>query len=286
MLECINLCKESIKIRRSFIDKILFRSELTVLSRHCHYKCSLLNKTKRIKHNNKYPFRDFLGGHEFFSSFFSFLNLLSTVYSYRKFVKLNDKINRSTNQSLHFYYKINHLGFLINITTWCVATFYHYNVNYFTMILDYFFAFLNLGTNLYIFLIRILLEKRNFQMQNFQLITYFFIFYFLFHSYNLIFNFSFFMHKISCSMLVVLLIFTWFFVVRMNSARHNRFLLRFLIGSIVSSLVEISDIPPYSYLIDSHALYHLISAPGIVYYYKYIIYDIKKTFLRNDRKNK
>ncbi|KCZ75533.1 hypothetical protein H311_03488, partial [Anncaliia algerae PRA109] len=178
MLDCIKICQKNTDIKRRLIDIILLRNHAMQIKRHCHYKCSLFHNIKNIKYNNKYPFREVLGGHEFFSALFSFFNLFSTIYSFRKFLKLKRRVNESTNQTLHFYYKVNLIGLSVNTITWIIATFYHYNVNYFTMILDYLFAFLNLSINLYIFLVRIFLEKRNYQLTFLiNLLSYIFILY-------------------------------------------------------------------------------------------------------------
>eukprot|EP00866_Antonospora_locustae_P001520 jgi/Antlo1/1520/405 len=273
MNQCIRDCvMANIKSNKQSIwDKISRRGVVETVGKKCHYKCSVSMNVRHIKFNNKYPFQPIFGGDEFFSALFSFGNLLSSAISYYLIAS-----NIKGNSDLA---KLNRLAIRSNILTWVFSTIYHYHVCRVTRDLDYFFAFLTILMNFYIFLLRLLyvhrqkesVEKIHRRLRALVVSIY------VFHVYNMYFvEFNFKIHKNISSIFIGISVLIWFYLARtFKQLPHSRYLLVFAAGVCISGVIEMCDMPPLYYLLDSHAIYHLITIFLHPLYYLFIKYDME-----------
>ncbi|KAL0265755.1 UNVERIFIED_CONTAM: hypothetical protein PYX00_011470 [Menopon gallinae] len=175
--------------------------------------------------------------------------------------------------------KLNRLAIRSNILTWVFSTIYHYHVCRITRDLDYFFAFLTILMNLYIFLLRLLYvyrQKEAVEVMHRRLRALVAVFY-VFHVYSMYFlDFNFRRHKNISSALIGVSILIWFHLARtFKRLPHSRYLLVFATGVCISGMIEMCDIPPLYYLLDSHAVYHFITMFLHPFYYLFIRYDLE-----------
>lgn len=266
--ESFNSCLKTKSTTYSIIDKILLRSRETKLSNYCHYQCSLNNNINYIKINGRYPFREILYCTEFFASIFSIFNLLVHFYFFNRKIAKQLKFNK-----LGQLYKIQYQIFCM---CWISSALFHINDILITRYMDYFFAFLFLIFALYLNIYRTILLlniKNTFLMDR---LKYSLIFYYIFHVfYMILIDFNYDYSKTSCAVLFVVNNILWFIqYVKSRQYPHAKYILIYSILLIIGALIEIYDLPPLFYLIDSHAIWHLITALIAPFYYFYLEKDM------------
>lgn len=280
VLDCIKKCllEKSKTYKRSFLDTISRRAYEISEGKNCHYICTRLLRSGNIKFLNKYAFRRIFGADEFFSSLFSLMNFFSVVFSY-VFILRKCKANSKN-------YHLNVFALKMNALIWILSTAYHFHVCTITMKVDYSVASINILLNLYIFCRRLIhLHCRHKERldKNLKKILCFFA---VFHNIFILFDDSYLkIHKkisiISISSYILVL---FYIVYCFKAMKHSKYLFVFVFGIFVGGLVEISDLPPYKYMIDSHAFYHFITIFLHPFYYNFIKIDIENWKKSNARK--
>lgn len=283
MYECMRRCvvSQTKGARKTFLENITRRNMAERIGKKCHYVCCVQNKINNVKFNNKYPFRVFLGGDEFLSALFSLGNLLCTIGSYHFIIK---KVPGNSQ-----LVRLNRLAIKINITSWVFSTVYHYHVCRLTRDVDYFFALLNILMNFYIFLLRLLyIHKQHVQVESLhKKISVVVAVFYVMHVYTMYFvDFSFKRHKQISSVFFAISAMMWFYLVlTFRSLPHSKYLLIFAVGVCLSGTIEICDIPPMHYLLDSHAIYHFLTIFLQPFYYLFIRHDLEHIIRTTAQKN-
>lgn len=265
-----NVEKNTVEEKLSLLDTIVLRKKTQKLEERFHYRYCLSKNINNVKFNGRYPFRPLLGATEFFSALFSFGNLVSNMYSYIHFIAplksqcVTSKLVRT------------HLG--INILTWIFSAWFHINDTVVTRNLDYFWGFLNICFFLYCAVVRLTLEFYGdaHLFLHMKTLSAIFTTLCLAHvCYMALVRFDFVFHKILCSALFAMAIVSWLHISYINFPKpHSLYLVAFTGGTLASAIVEIADIPPVFYLIDSHALFHLTTMVFTPFYYLFVRDDL------------
>lgn len=258
------------KVRLTFIDKLVRRTKQRKLAEFFHYKYCLSNGINNIKLNGRYPFLPLYGTTEFFSAFFSFGNFLSSILSYMHFI--------SPIETRCLVLTLNKIGMYINLLTWASSTAFHINDTTVTRNLDYFSSFLNILFFFYIVHTRLFLlffgAKKAGLLS--RILGLFVSMLYIVHVYYMFFiDFNFSLNKSLCGALFVAGVLGCLYLAYMYSKhKHSLYLTIFALGFMFSGWIETLDIPPMLYLVDSHALFHLLTIFFIPFYYAFLREDL------------
>lgn len=265
-----NVEKNIAKARLSLLDNIVLRRKKQKLEELFHYRYCLSRNINNTKFNGRYPFRPLLGATEFFSALFSLGNLVSNMYSYIHFISPL-KLQCITS-------KLVKAHLCISILTWVFSAWFHINDTAITRNLDYFCGFLNICFFLYCAAVRLTLEFCRDAHLSLYMRTLFLMFTALYLAhvcYMTLVRFDFVLHKFLCGTLFAMAIALWLHISYMHFPKpHALYLMVFAGGTLASALVEIADVPPVFYLIDSHALFHLMTMVFTPFYYLFVRDDL------------
>lgn len=260
--DCARKCNEVGEdlVKTSLLDILLQRSKENKLGFLCHFVCLKTLNLGNVKRNGRWGFQPLLGMNEFFSSTFSLINLFVNIYSYHK--SLRPKLG---NDHISNMYMVQHY---ISNFAFFFSFLFHIHENSFTRHCDYFFAFLVLTYALFVSFVRVL---RIFIVVGPTLLSNIrslFIIYYSYHVHRMLnIEFDYAYNKIACVIVVTLtfinhtIIFT-----RYRHLPHSKNIVFFTVLFSIAGFIEIQDIPPYAYLIDSHAMWHLISCLSTPFY--------------------
>lgn len=263
MKMCFKRCVEESSglFEKGLMDKIFNRSPDEKAGSMCHLICLKLMKCGNIKRNGRWGFQPVLGMTEFFSSLFSFLNLVVNVICFHRILRKHLQVTR-LGRLYYIQYYICNLAFIS-------STLFHMHENTFTRNCDYFFAFLTILFGLYMALVRvILMSAPNLESSIRKPLQLAFISFYIYHIYRMSnIEFDYVYNKISCVVLISLtLTFHLITFLKYRKMPHTKNILFFTFFFFLAGAVEIQDIPPYAYLVDSHALWHLISCISTPFY--------------------
>jgi post-GPI attachment to proteins factor 3 len=256
---CYELARSS--IRRDIIDFLFARTKEEKVRSLCHLLCLKINNAGNIKRNGRWGFQPVLGMTEFFSSLFSFLNLVTNILCFHRILKSHLKVTRF-GRLFYIQYYICNMAFIS-------STLFHIHETPVTRNLDYFFAFLVILFGFYMALHRILMigfpRYENYFLRPMQ--TGFALFY-LYHIYRMsTISFDYVYNKVSC-IVIISLTFTSHLITffKYREMPHTKNILFFTLFFFLAGAIEVQDIPPYAYLLDSHALWHLVSCASTPFY--------------------
>lgn len=267
-LKLVDQCKAKSNIKLHWIDKILRRTLESKLDNHCHYTCSLKSNTNHMKLNGRYPYRETIFCTEFFSALFSLLNLIAHFYYHNKFIK--KKLEYSKLKALV------KMQYYIVICLWTASTLFHVNDIYVTRCADYFLATTFLMFAFYYSFIRTLCFYRlDTKFIKITLGTHLFVLYVFYLYYMTVVEFHYVFSKFFCVIFLVLTLCTWAFqYYKLRKSSYAKNIMIYSYSLILGGLLEARDIPPIFYLIDSHSLWHLITALAAPFYYAFLEKDI------------
>ncbi|XP_019876423.2 post-GPI attachment to proteins factor 3 [Aethina tumida] len=216
----------------------------------------------------KWPFIRVLGIQEPASVLFSLLNFymhLKMIMKFRKEVRPDSPC-----------YWLWHIFCLVCLNAWVWSTVFHTRDSHFTELMDYACAFSMILITCYTMVHRIL---RNVVMQSILIIiaTFFLAFFFSHVTYLSQGRFDY-----KYNMIVNILVgtttgacwFVWCTLVRHRQSYVWKCAIFVALTGMVL-LLEVADAPPFLYLIDCHALWHLSTAILIPLYYSFAIDDCK-----------
>lgn len=265
-----NVAKNILKTRLTLLDSIVLRNKAQKLAELFHYRYCLSKKINNVKFNGRYPFRPLLGATEFFSALFSFGNLVSNLYSYTHFV--------APLKSESVVCSLVKTHICISILTWTFSTWFHINDTTVTRNLDYFCGFLNICFFLYCAIARHMLEfaaETHFSLYMRPMLLVFLAMYLAHICYMTLVKFDFVFHKYLCGTLFAMAMVSWLHISYMHFPKpHSLYLMVFTGGTLASAIIEVTDAPPVFYLIDSHALFHLVTMAFTPFYYMFVREDL------------
>lgn len=261
-------CIATNQITRNTLDYILLRSHKQKLENYCHYSCSKLLNMNKYKHNGRYPFKEILGCTEFCSALFSLLNLVVHYILYQKYLKkclIYTKLE-----------KLLKMQYYIFCFCWVSSTLFHINDILLTRYLDYFSALLFLIFAFHLSLTRLSYFYKNDattllrKVMNVLCCTYFSVV-----LYMIFVNFNYKMHKHLCGFFLVCTTVVWLYTyILIRKHDHAKYLIYYIVCLYIGIGIEMFDLPPFFYLIDSHAIWHLITAFIAKFYYMYMKEDM------------
>lgn len=256
-------------IRINLIDVLLQRTLENKVSFFCHFACLKTLKLNNVKNKGRWGFRPLLGANEFFSSLFSLINLLVNVISYKTHLQ-----PRLTNDHISYIYigqyYITNLAFISSFL-------FHIHENTLTRYCDYFFAFLVLKYALFTSLVRVIRIFTNVTSAKLTKIGSIFILYYSYHVYRMLnIEFDYVYNKLACTIVITFIFINHFIIYfKYRNLPHSKNILFFTFLFFLAGSIEIQDIPPYAYLVDSHAMWHLISCLSTPFYSIFWSEDIR-----------
>lgn len=268
--ECTSACHLKVKyiVTQNLLDLLFNRSLQEKTENLCHYICLRELQIKNLKRNGRWGFCPVFGITEFCSTIFSFVNLITNILSFNLFLKpnlFNLKIR-----------KIFELQSYVQNAAFISSTLFHIHENRVTRFMDYFCAVLVLLFALYLSLMRILLIF-DLEYKFRKHIKFIFTSYFIYHLIRMSAkDFDYVYNKISC---IFIIAFTFLFHIYIyifyRQFVYAKYLIFFTIIFFVAGYIEIQDVPPYSYILDSHAIWHFFGILSTPFYVKFWGDDIK-----------
>lgn len=260
---CFSKCFEESRhlVKTGLIDRMFNRSTDEKVGSMCHLLCLQLTNSGNIKRNGRWGFQPVLGMTEFFSALFSFLNLVVNIVCFHRMLKRHLRVTR-LGRLYHIQYYVCNLAFIS-------STLFHIHENTFTRNCDYFFAFLTILFGFYMALVRvILMTAPSLEHLIRRPLQFVFVSFYTYHVYRMSsIEFDYVYNKISCAIIIVLtLLFHLITFLRYRRMPHTKNILFFTFFFFLAGAIEVQDTPPYAYLIDSHALWHLISCISTPFY--------------------
>lgn len=268
-------CTEDGKEFKEDRQPLILKVTLWNCNHECKYEC--MWRTVEAFHDRnwrtpqfygKWPFIRLFGMQEPASVIFSLLNAYVHIKMMRKF---REKVR--PNSPLVWLWNV---FFIVSVHAWFWSAVFHYRDFLFTEILDYACAFSLILMNCYLMSIRLLHEK----VSKYILtgITIVFLLFLMSHvaylstgkidyGYNMELN-------ISVATFSALCWFAWCFYNR----KRQKYVWKcaiYLALSGMTLLLELLDRPPYFYTFDYHSLWHLSTAPLIIFVYSFAIDDCK-----------
>lgn len=268
--KCTNACYFKVKyiIKQNLLDILFNRSLKEKTENYCHYICLKELQMENIKRNGRWGFCPVFGMTEFCSTLFSFINLLTNIFSFKFFLEPN-LYNLKIRNVFELQSYIQNAAFVS-------STLFHIHENCATRFMDYFCAVLVLLFALYMSLMRILLIfDLEYKFRKF--LKSIFVSYFIYHLIRMSAKeFDYVYNKISCIIIIAL---TFMFHINIymyyKQFLYAKYLIFFTLIFFVAGYIEIQDIPPYSYILDSHAIWHFFGILSTPFYVKFWGDDIK-----------
>lgn len=267
--KCTEKCTDDLGkiITINILDFIFRRSVDEKIGNMCHYICLKQLSLENIKRNGRWGFCPVLGMTEFFSVVFSFSNFIINQCSFNlflrpqiQFIKMKDLFKLQCH--------ISNMAFIS-------STLFHIHENVLTRNMDYYFAILVLLFGLYMSFMRLMLIYK-FECKYRFTIRSIFICYFIYHISRMSNEFDYVYNKISCVIIITLtFLFHFFIYAHYKSYEYVKNIVFFTFLFSLAGYIEIQDIPPYKYLLDSHAVWHLFGCLSTPFYIKFWADDIK-----------
>ncbi|KAM0671396.1 putative Per1-like membrane protein [Ordospora colligata] len=263
MKSCFSRCIEESKtlIKIQSIDRIFRRTSDHKLGSICHLTCLKATGSGNIKRNGRWGFQPVLGMTEFFSVLFSFANLVTNIVCFNKVLKKHLRMSRF-GRLYYIQYYICNLAFIS-------STLFHIHENTLTRNCDYFFAFLTILFGFYMALVRaISIASPAFEISTRRPLQIAFTSFYSYHVYRMSnIEFDYVYNKISCIIIIGLTLASHMAIfTKYRKHAHAKHILLFTFFFFLAGAIEIQDIPPYAYLIDSHAIWHLVSCVSTPFY--------------------
>lgn len=216
--------------------------------RHCIH-----HRNNNIKYNGKYAFIRIFYAQEIISSSFSLLTALSAVLAiflaHRIVRPSNLKI--TSNQPRHFTALISTLA--IHAMTWTGSCIFHVRDCYTTQCIDYFGAILSISSTL-------LLSFRRLNIPTTLLTRILTVFIPVHVLYMHFIHFNFLYNSIICGVLFLSNTAIWlFWYSRIDHLPYSRLLRLSILGTACAASFQVVDFGPVYFLLDSHALWHILA---------------------------
>lgn len=246
----------------SIIDKLFLRTPSRIKERHAHLAALRTLNIRNIKRRDRYAFVPILQCTEIISVILSVLSLFNTVIAYHTRI-------RGRKTPLHNLYTTQ---YYISCVTWVGSILLHIDDNRFTRFCDYFSALLGIMYYFYTATVRLLLS---FKVSNVKEITT--------HLFNLLalVYISVVHHNVSNFDPKALKFVSGIFVLLFLAAIlvqsvffHNKFIKYVVFFTIIGLMVESSDIEPFCFVLDSHAIWHFFIGIQNFYYNRYLEEEI------------
>ncbi|CAG9859950.1 unnamed protein product [Phyllotreta striolata] len=261
----IGNCTEDGKEFKEDTQAYINRITLWNCKQECQYDCMWQTVEAFHERNwrtpqfhGKWPFIRVLGMQEPASVIFSLLN---AFIHFKMIKKFREKV-RPTCPLVWLW----HVYFIVCVHAWFWSAIFHYRDFLITEILDYACAFSIILMNCYLMSIRLLHDKVPKIVLS--LVTVFFVFFFMSHAaylsagkidygYNMELN-------ITVATFSALCWFSWCYYNRKRQKYVWKCAIYVALSGIVL-LLELVDSPPYFFLIDHHSLWHLCTAPLVIF---------------------
>lgn len=263
MKYCFCKCFEESRdfVKTGLIDWIFNRDANEKTSSMCHLLCLKLTNNGNIKRNGRWGFQPVLGMTEFFSALFSFINLITNILCFHKMLKKHLRVTR-LGKLYYIQYYICNLAFIS-------STLFHIHENSFTRNCDYFLAFLTILFGFYMAFIRvILIGSPSFERAIRKPLQCVFILFYAYHIHRMSnIEFDYVYNKVSCAIIITFTLLSHLVTfLKYRKMGHSKNILLFTFFFFLAGAIEVQDVPPYAYLIDSHAIWHLISCISTPFY--------------------
>jgi hypothetical protein len=236
----------------------------------CRYECMWKDVDVRqqlqlpiLQYYGKWPFIRIFYMQELASVLFSLFNLVMHIISwnyYRKIVPHH-----------HPFKKWVKLYAYININTWIWSSVFHTRDLWMTEKLDYFSALITSTYSCFLALLRVLNLNRFIHQLlisiPFLIGTLVYIIYYTFHRFNYTLNMSI---QVIISLIAI---FLWCYTSYLHRQPYAKKMYLTFILLLISASFELGDFPPFFFLVDAHALWHLGTAIIIPLWYGFLIDD-------------
>ncbi|KAI5168705.1 post-GPI attachment to proteins factor 3, partial [Nematocida sp. AWRm79] len=173
--------------------------------------------------------------------------------------------NNTISNKLYTYINILLIYYSINTVTWLFSALFHIRDIYITQCVDYFSAILSLFTSIAISLYRLYLINTHYVIS---------LIWFI-HVLYMLTNFNFMYNSIICGIFYcinVLLWYNWYVFIKEYS--YSRILVLIISGMCISVLFQVIDFGPIYFLLDSHAVWHILGFIFSTFLYVFIIIDL------------
>lgn len=228
----------------------------------------------KIKNDGRYPFRRLFGATEFFSALFSFGNLAAHLWGYFAYFRHAKDVF-----ILSGLFKIN---FVLFCVCWISSTAFHIIDVTLTRDMDYMCGFLSILVNFNFILIRSLYANISRRLIFFICVVFFgcsLLLFLIRFSLLKMGDFNYGMHKKICiSVLTATFIGFGIIYLEVRAEGFSKYLLVYVSLITVAGLIEICDLPPLWYLIDSHAIFHFLTMIGVPFFYMFSSEDMNYLF--------
>jgi len=240
----------------------------------CRYNCMWETVTEmKIRHgqvpqfHGKWPFIRILGIQEPASTLFSIFNLLSNLYMLNWFVKIVPSTTPMF--SVWVLYSVT------AVNAWVWSTVFHTRDTEFTEMMDYFCAFSTVLFSLLAFFLR-LVGTDNTSTLVVSSLTAAFFSHHIYHMAFIHFDYGYNMRVNVCVGAVNCVCWLGWFSTHSKDGAHVMKGVGAVVVLIASVLLELLDFPPLLRVVDSHALWHLATAPLPLLWYQFAAGDCLK----------
>ncbi|EIJ93125.1 uncharacterized protein NEPG_02081 [Nematocida parisii ERTm1] len=173
--------------------------------------------------------------------------------------------NNTIDNKLYTYINILLIYYIINTITWLSSGLFHIRDIYITQCVDYFSAILSIFTSIAISLYRLYLINTHCVLS---------IIWFI-HILYMLNNFNFLYNSIICGVFYCLNVILWYiWYTSIKEYSYSRILVLIISGMCISVLFQVIDFGPIYFLLDSHALWHILGFIFSTFLYVFIIIDL------------
>ncbi|ELQ76149.1 putative membrane protein [Trachipleistophora hominis] len=246
----------------TIIDKLFLRTPSRIKERHAHLAALRALNIQNIKRRDRYAFLPIWQCTEIISVLLSALSLLNTIIMYHTRIQ-----GRLT--PLHNLYTMQ---YRISCITWISSILLHIDDNRITRFCDYFSALLGIMYYFYTVIVRLLLS---FKVSNIKEVTTH-----IFNALTLVYisvvyhnitNFNSRALKFVSGVFIILFLVA---IVVQSIFFPNKFIKYIVVLTIIGVTVESSDIEPFCFVLDSHAMWHFVIGIQNFYYNRYLAEEI------------
>lgn len=239
----------------------------------CRYVCmwDLVEAFERKGWNvpqfhGKWPFVRWWGLQEPVSMIASVIHLLVTIYMFRYFYK------RVCSKSPMYWIWVTYAVVLMNCWTW--SALFHARDLPFNEIMDYISAFAAILFGFFAIGYRVLLNSPSRILFSICCLLYF-LNHTLYRTLDENFDYAYNMKaNIVLSIMTSIIIFAWT-IREWKNLYHVRYALYYMINFMIAAIPEILDFPPILWLVDAHALWHILSIPVTYFLFMYGVEDCR-----------
>ncbi|EPR78982.1 Per1-like domain protein [Spraguea lophii 42_110] len=268
LIKC--MLEDTTTIETTF-DKIIGRSKLEKTLKQCHINVIKDYGYNNFKVNGRWGFEIMYMCTEIFSVTLSLSCLLIRLLFY--FFSTRKHIHK------HFMGKLYKIQFILGCIAWSSSAIFHVHETTLYRNMDYFSALLFIIYSFYITVMRVLVEmKINYTTLRKIGIRFFSILFgtYIIFVYHMAFiDFNVYIHKRFCATIIFLTVSSWMYLyLKIRHKKHSKYLLYNTIMMVISIIIENSDIPPFFYIFDSHALWHLMGCIIEYTYYRFFNNDL------------